>query len=270
MEEAFQMYLIENNGYTDFIPLTAGQEYCAPRKGFGPAFKHNHSFHYVVSGKGTFCVDGKAYTVSAGQCFYIREGQLVEYYADETDPWHYIWIGFLGTAAQRFQALPSPVFPYGRDTFLHLISRIEQTPSTKAEVAISALFAVLGELFSAEVRRNDYVEAVCHYVDFHYQKDIRVEEIARAVGLNRHYLTSLFHKHKHMSVVEYLVQTRLTQAYALLMQGYGVAETAGMVGYRDMFHFSKMFKKRYGVSPSQIKKENWRHEEEYLQKNEKK
>ncbi len=248
-----QLYLIEPCSYTDFLPLTVGQEKCDHDKKYGPVIKHNHSFHYVVSGKGTFQADGKTYSVSAGQCFYIKEGQLVKYDPDPTDPWHYIWIGFLGTAAKKFDALPSPVFSYPVPTFLHLISSLEQRQGYRSELVVSALFTILSELFSDAPKQNDYVEAVCHYVDFHYQKDIRVEEIAAAVGLNRHYLTDLFHKRYHMSIMDYLTHTRLTHAHDLLSKGYRVTETAAMVGYRDVFHFSKMFKRRYGIPPSRVK-----------------
>ena len=42
----------------------------------------------------------------------------------------------------------------------------------------------------------------------------------------------------------------------LLEKGYqgSIQEVAALVGYDDAYHFSKLFKKRYGISPSQIRK----------------
>ena len=49
----------------------------------------------------------------------------------------------------------------------------------------------------------------------------------------------------------------LEKAKELLESGYkgSIREVAAMVGYDDVYHFSKLFKKHYGVSPSKIGKE---------------
>ena len=48
----------------------------------------------------------------------------------------------------------------------------------------------------------------------------------------------------------------LEKAKELLEKGWGgsIQEVAAEVGYDDAYHFSKLFKKRYGMSPSQVKK----------------
>ena len=49
----------------------------------------------------------------------------------------------------------------------------------------------------------------------------------------------------------YLIRVRMEHAKKLLEQNedYAVAEIAERVGYEDAYHFSKLFKKAYGISP---------------------
>ena len=53
-----------------------------------------------------------------------------------------------------------------------------------------------------------------------------------------------------------MINIRLEKAKQLLETGYGgsVQEVAAMVGYDDAYHFSKLFKKRYNITPTQAKK----------------
>ena len=53
---------------------------------------------------------------------------------------------------------------------------------------------------------------------------------------------------------QYIIDTKMKKA-AILIKDFSVADTAKMVGYDDVFNFSKMFKKNIGVSPLKYKKE---------------
>ncbi len=55
--------------------------------------------------------------------------------------------------------------------------------------------------------------------------------------------------------IRYLINIRLEKAKELLEGGYegSIQEVAAQVGYDDAYHFSKLFKKRYGISPSQAR-----------------
>ena len=56
--------------------------------------------------------------------------------------------------------------------------------------------------------------------------------------------------------IRYLINIRLEKAKELLENGWegSIQEVAMEVGYDDAYHFSKLFKKRYGVSPSKVLK----------------
>ena len=56
--------------------------------------------------------------------------------------------------------------------------------------------------------------------------------------------------------IHYLIDIRLTKAYNLLTQNLemSIQEIAAQVGYEDAYHFSKLFKKKYGVAPSAVRR----------------
>ncbi len=71
---------------------------------------------------------------------------------------------------------------------------------------------------------------------------------------DRSYLSRLFKKRYGVSVQDFLVDVRLSKAAEFLRKGNNVSISAKLVGYEDVFNFSKMFKKKYGMSPKEYKK----------------
>ena len=84
-------------------------------------------------------------------------------------------------------------------------------------------------------------------------ENVSIQEISHLVGLNRKYLSRIFKDTYGITMQEYLIDRRLTEASKLLKLGYSVEDTAYMVGYNDPFGFSKAYKKRFGNSPSNEK-----------------
>ena len=63
------------------------------------------------------------------------------------------------------------------------------------------------------------------------------------------YLNKLFHKELGVTPFFYIVQRRMAIARELLREHCSVGEVARLVGYGDIYQFSRAFKKHYGASP---------------------
>ena len=72
-----------------------------------------------------------------------------------------------------------------------------------------------------------------------------------------YYISKIFKSETGDTLIRHLINLRLERAKELLGQGGtgSIQEVAAAVGYEDAYHFSKLFKKRYGISPSQAKGE---------------
>ncbi len=89
------------------------------------------------------------------------------------------------------------------------------------------------------------------YIQEHYKdSDLTVAKLGEIFQLNVSYMGSIFKKTNQLSILQYLTHVRLEAAKKLLLsEQYKVGEVAEIVGFTDVFYFSKRFKKMYGVSP---------------------
>jgi len=86
---------------------------------------------------------------------------------------------------------------------------------------------------------------------------ITLKEMARMAGTSVPYFCGRFKKVFGLSPVECLIQHRMHHAAHLLNnRNLTISEIAVQVGYEDLFHFSKMFKKHFGVSPRAMRQRN--------------
>lgn len=246
-----QNLLLTNRHLQDLNPLIAGEEICKPSHRFGPSVRKYTLIHYVIKGKGVFYAREGCYPVEAGQAFLILPEEVTTYEADASDPWHYQWIGFDGTLSTHFAQLP-PVFTVKDDIFRKAFRPISD-PATQEFHLASVLFLLYASLFSSKISTNQHVQRVQSYIQTSYMRAVRIEDIALQLNLDRRYLSRLFKQKTGQSIQNYLIQTRLEAAVQYLESGYGVNDTAMLCGYEDVSNFSKMFKKRYGVSPAKTK-----------------
>ncbi|MWC30817.1 response regulator transcription factor [Paenibacillus sp. MMS18-CY102] len=105
-------------------------------------------------------------------------------------------------------------------------------------------------------QHNRIAERSKAYIDEHFaQKGLTLHEVAQHNHVSPNYLSYLFKKTIGMNLWEYVMKLRMEESRRLLletdMRRYEIAER---VGYESPEHFSKIFKKYYGVSPSELKK----------------
>lgn len=91
-------------------------------------------------------LQGKEFPVTAGQAFIIFPDEVTTYTADDSDPWHYQWIGFDGELSHRFRELPR-VFSIGGNIFSQLIHSASKSELSEYHIA-SDLFHLYCVLFS--------------------------------------------------------------------------------------------------------------------------
>lgn len=243
--------LLENRDYTDLCPVEFGHEDCKPCHSFGPCIRKHYLIHYVVRGNGTFENEKGVYNVGGKQAFLIRPGEKCKYIASSDNPWSYIWIGFTGTLAVKFDECPDVFSPDG--TLFNEMKGVKNMNAGSEAFLTGMLFKLYADLFYSDTA-PDYVSRVVGYIDTNYMNDIHISDIADNLNLNRKYLARIFKEKMGTTMQDFLIEKRLAEAKKLLLRGYGVKEAAGMTGYADSFAFSKMFKKHFGASPGKVRR----------------
>jgi len=84
-----------------------------------------------------------------------------------------------------------------------------------------------------------------------YAQSTTLAELAARAGLSVSHFCLKFKRYFGVAPIEFLIRTRLRQAASLLHDhGLKIHEVARRVGIEDVYYFSKLFKKRYGTSPT--------------------
>ena len=254
--------------YSDHVEMAifnCGLEHCAPLHSWGPAVRDHYLIHLVVDGHGCYRAGGQEHHLGPGDLFLLRPGQLAGYSASEDDPWEYYWVGFAGPSAALLLAQTpfSPGHPVlhmaAGDRLRRALLDIYKARGADYPSAVRMagyLQAALGLLMDAAPARGtdaleDYARRGASFIQQNYSRDISVETVASHVGVSRSYLHRAFRAAFGCAPGAYLTDYRLDRASQLLRHStLSVGAVAASVGFSDPFYFSRLFRRRMGLSPS--------------------
>lgn len=271
-----ECYFENFNEYEDIKLYEIGGYQCPPRYHYGPVVRDNYVLHYIVDGEGFLRMNGRDFSVTAGQAFITPPNELIYYEADRYEPWHYIWIILNGHKVVELLRQAGIT----RETPIYAPS----SPCPQIEQCMQTLlrhhkneYECMGTLYhlfhfmiqnaprqpqtgSQEEETLLCIQKVIHYISRKYAEPIQIQDLAEYCGLNRSYLTRLFKDATGYSPQEYLILCRLNKAKKLLeTTELPIQHIACSVGYKDSFAFSRLFKKKSGLSPTAYRNEHLRH-----------
>ena len=99
------------------------------------------------------------------------------------------------------------------------------------------------------------IKNTLQYINSHIEADLSVKTLAAQVGLSPNYLSALFKKEVGATVTDYVLQKRVHQSCFLLKNtAMSVQDIASVTGISDANYFTKLFKKRTGMTPLQYRR----------------
>jgi YesN/AraC family two-component response regulator len=103
----------------------------------------------------------------------------------------------------------------------------------------------------------NWFEQALHMVDTSHDPNLSLEHVADAVGVHPVTLSRVFKQQTEMNFVRYVVRRRMRDAQSLLLKSdKKINEISEEVGYADYRYFRTLFKKEYGLTPSEYRKSN--------------
>lgn len=221
-----------------------------------------YSVAFVTQGEGVLHTANGAYHIASGDFFVIFSAQA--YYIENVQELRYIYITFVGSRApalmERLQlSKRAPVYhEYG---FLRELweSSFEKVTEENIDMLCEGLLLYTLSFICRDKEENAAGETangillVKQYVDQYFtDQTLTLASVSKRFSYNSKYLSGAFKKLLRVSFTAYLTEKRLKYAVSLMEGGVSnVGDLAEMSGYGDAMYFSKVFKKKYGVSPKQ-------------------
>lgn len=248
---------------------------------------HSHDFPelaYILAGKGKYRINDIIYPIEEGDLIIINPGEKHQAIPDDKEnPTTEFFVGFTDV---KFCNHERNHIPRPKNTpILHTTGELHQKlfkicTSMEAENAlcwqgryfllksylVQMLLLIIRDQFSTVKLQDGYtfesankkyvVEQIVNYFEDHYAERISLDQIAGNMYLSPFYISKIFKSETGETPIRYLINIRLEKAKELLEDGWNgsIQAVAAQVGYDDAYHFSKLFKKRYGITPSQAKK----------------
>lgn len=269
-----ETYYASKNEY-DINLRYCGYEECSPHFKMNPHIRSEYLIHYVTQGEGTFTCGGQTYAIRPNDIFIIYPSQVASYKTNPELPLHFSWFAFASEKAEQLlsllgfseDVLVQKLHPqYSIEEYIHHLVTLLNSPKYHNEFEIqSIIYSIMSNLeqsysLSDNYRKNDHTVMSVHvkkaksYIKCNYIYPITVAEVARHVGLERSYLSKIFHQCTGTTLQKYLLNVRIERSRFLLAHtDYTVKEISFSVGITDEYYFSRMFRQVTGMPPSQYR-----------------
>lgn len=255
---ALELYL-KNLSLNDLNIELFGMQECEKGRYWGFGVRNCYLIHFIISGKGVFENSYGRYELSKNMGFVSVPGEKMFYQADSVDPWHYIWIGFNGEAVPEILESCSlgsenPIFSFDQNfDILSFFAEAEFMDNGREYYILSVLYKFFSLNKKEEFLNRSKIESAKNYIIRNYSKNITVQGVADSVFLERKYFSRLFKYSTGQTPQQYIQNVRMEQALKLLSSTtLSVSDIATSVGYESIASFSKAFKRRYSLTPSDI------------------
>ena len=227
----------------------------------------------------TYVDQGSLHSVVNGQDLLLKQGDMVIYGPDQ---WHmqysdigvaprYVTLSFvlsgmdLTPLLNRRFAAPQNVVK----TLQSMLREQERMDEYSDDIILAHLKLLLLHMLRETVSpqggklqasnaihaENEIIRQAQQYISSHIREKLSVPLVARQVDVSPSYLTALFHKNLQISPGEYIRRIKLQESKQMIRENnLNFTEIAAELQYSTVHHFSRQFKEKFGITPTEYAK----------------
>ena len=211
------------------------------------------AFSLRLSGTGVFKIGSETVTSRAGSILYVPEG--TPYEAEYTDS-EIIVVHMQRCNYQNAELIPVSNFSLTKQFFKEMLTAWENKRS--ANYIKSQFYLLLDSLLTEGSKENSSKASLrcIEYINENFaDPTLNIENLCRNSYVCRSTAQRAFHLNLGMSPSQYLTKLRLEKGLKILVTEHmPISEVALACGFFDEKYFSRVFKKSYGFSPSEARK----------------
>jgi AraC-like DNA-binding protein len=239
-------------------------------------------FLFIKKGRGTFSVKDTTQALVPGDFAVLNNGDgwagklfaegtreiALNYFSARYEHLVFLFnfneICLLERIAKRVNGL---IYPASSSLARECQALVDAAPAPNTFEHRCHLLKIVGAVLTEECRKAESkdlivlqssktIESMLKGLSLQQLQDLSVTNLARELGYSRRHLNRLFHKHLGTSVSALKMEARLMKAAALLQDPAAKVITVAMeCGFNHLGLFSSRFRDRFGVNPSQWRKQ---------------
>ncbi len=224
-------------------------------------------FVYITNGRGVLRMKQGNYEITAGTGLIVFPG-IWHWYAPDSDTgWDEYWIGFRGNYGEillenGILSKEKPTLDIGiNSSLVHLfqemfeIAKREQSgfqpKLTGSVIRLLAYCLSYSQQRSHGSETEQLVQKARMMMVDNLFGSLEMEDISTALGISYTHFRSIFKDYTGQSPYQYYLNLKINKAKELLESGdFAVKEVAHDLSFENQYYFSRLFKKKTGVSPS--------------------
>lgn len=251
----------------------------------------SRALFWCKSGHGRFTVNHVSYSLEPHDLYVLPWNRRIEYFASDREPMFTAHVHIVPWLAKGSRWEPNVPHEVGEPLFDSEERSDLAWPGypdvvrlhTEAESTLGRLInystrwfcdsprdeaegRALGLLFVRELqrtstgpsqeasRRPEELTRLLVHIDRCYHEAPTVEKLAEILGRSRSHVLKLFQRHLHMSAKAYIIARQMREARELLLSTtLAISEIGRAAGVPDPYHFSKLFRRTVGLSPTEYR-----------------
>lgn len=250
---------------TGLLVSCGGWEHCSPSYVVDRKKFPFHAIEFVSQGRGELTINGKAEPLYPGSIFTYAPETSHCMRSSQNEPMVKYFVDFTGKDAHKMTeglrkagVIQVARIDVVRGWFDQLLEAGEQASPESLRIcsllteliirhAASNPYRNNGDIGSVSLTAYERCRAMLHR-DFLSLKS--AGELASLCHIDVAYMTRLFQRHGNESPYQMLVRLKMNRAAEMLVtSGKTLMEIGEAIGVPDPFHFSRVFKRNYGISP---------------------
>ncbi len=217
-----------------------------------------HELVFVLKGKLHYLIDGTDVVLNDSDIAYIPMGSIRQRFASP-EPVDYVYIHFLQeerlTFPKRMEQLARGCIPY----FIAGVDDIYEKYQEDGLPIIEKLFISVIDYIKFNLCRpseSELVKKIKHYMLDHLYTPFQVKDLAMSLFISPSYCHAVFKRETGVPLMTYFGNLRLQEAKKQIALGeQSLIDIVYSLGFYDYNYFSRAFKKHFGITPAQYKKQ---------------
>lgn len=240
-----------------------------------PVYPHWHSFYeieLVISGKGYTVINNTKYPLERGTLTLITPADTHSIFADEdiisakiSFEKEFIGDTSVLTLLTNNHSIISTSSEEDFEFFFTSFSMLQNTIKSIKPINVLhsrlilesiVLFTITNGNTEIKHTSSSQIQKAINYIEDNFSGKLKLSDVAKVTYCSEEYLSTKFHKEVGITISNYILNKRLIYSKKLLTTfTTSMTDIATQAGFNSVSYFSRAFKKTYGISPSEYRKQ---------------